>query len=416
MNGLPVAMREIYLYTLNTFRFIFYSVLVIVLAGCSDHVAPIVPVNPDNSIDQTIYSDVPIEFGCGEMTKAPINNMKDLESTTNYGLFSVKQGTEDLANQNSLIDFKNELLTYNKAYGFNVKGAYYPNTDDKYSFYSYYTYQNDSLIRAGVSTDDSFKTTQTKTSVAMYAYQPPNGLKQRLLGYQHDVLLAKAKGVDPKTGAEIDAFNASVVKAGAKPVFNFTHPMSLVSFSVTLAQNLTSDLGANMLRVDQVSLMNSPCYAELCIIDLEPDPTKNMEGKFENIQYSDQEGKVPFLRGADNSRSLRCELLTPDRGVTKPLGAQTMVIVPQVEPLICRMQISSHKYDSAKGTFIHSGNWKYDIELDPLDYVDEASEFYNTMLAEGRYLPGCSYEFNIIVDLVPSGKQSIPKVKGTLVK
>ena len=80
------------------------------------------------------------------------------------------------------------------------------------------------------------------------------------------------------------------------------------------------------------------------------------------------------------------------------------------------MQISSHKYDSAKGTFIHSGNWKYDIELDPLDYVDEASEFYNTMLAEGRYLPGCSYEFNIIVDLVPSGKQSIPKVKGTLVK
>ena len=42
-----------------------------------------------------------------------------------------------------------------------------------------------------------------------------------------------------------------------------------------------------------------------------------MEGKFENIKTSDDESKVPWLRGRMDKRTLNCEMTPEDAGVSQ---------------------------------------------------------------------------------------------------
>ena len=70
--------------------FIFYSLLAMIVAGCSDVEKPLDQVTPDYDFEQDIYSDVPIEFGYGGMTKAPITEY-DLHNGQDFYLFSIEE-------------------------------------------------------------------------------------------------------------------------------------------------------------------------------------------------------------------------------------------------------------------------------------------------------------------------------------
>ena len=395
--------------------------LAMIVAGCSEGVAPIDPVHPDNVIDQDIYSDVPIEFGYGGMTKAPLT---DLQDATYFGLFSVKDGSVNLLQQNSDIRFWNQKIKYENDFGFRFyeNGTqnprqlfyYYPKSDEKYSFYAYYTLQEESFLSPAV---DEISTTDTKSYVKMYAYPIKPNIK-RLLGNFEDVLWSKAQGVDPETGEIFDAFNASSARKDIKPSFVFSHPMSMLRFSVELASPLSRDLGKHMISVDYLVLMNSPCEADLCIIDLEEDKSKNAEGKFENLRFTDDVSKAPFLRGLDDSRTLSCKLIKEDQGKRQPLGKETMVVVPQKDPIRCRIRLSNNAYVSP-GEWKYGGHYfTYEIILNPFDYVDKNSALYEKMKAEGCFLPGYIYNFNIVVDFCDNKElqTGMAKVNGTLVE
>lgn len=381
------------------------------MAGCTTDM-----VSPDSALQdkvpgQELYSDVPIEFGYGGMTKADIGNTA---LSGHFGLFSKLKGTDDLSKTDRL-NFRNRVIRYENDFGFRFGYAsedrtmYYPASDEEYSFYAYYTYQHDSLIRAGVSTDDMTISTRTKTYIHMKSFGTPC-----VLGSDGDVLWSKAESYDVATATYIDGFNADIVKDGFKPVFTFGHPVAVVSFTVSLAENTTKPLGTTRLRLEHLWLMNSPYQADLCIVDVEEDPDKNMEGRFENLQYTDEESKVPFLRGATGNRNLETWLAAGDEGVRKVPGRKGyMVIVPQDGPLVCRLRLGRYSM-KADGTYGSAdGFWKYDVILDPDDYLSKDDPGYGK-----GYQAGMVYNYNIVVDyrsINPSSGVSGPYVKGELV-
>lgn len=393
-----------------------FSALVILMAGCTgDYASPQDPAIDDRHDEQVIYSDIPIEFGCDPMVKVAMNELTD---GMLFGIFPTLTQTNDLNVRPKLGIKDNMVLRYEEQNGFKFgypsedRIFFYPDSDVEYSFYAYYSYQNDSLIRAGMSTDHLYSTTRTRT----YYHVRANGGTPRVIGTDGDVLWAKAKAYVPAFDKHVEGFNADIVRYGGKPTFSFEHPMARLYFRATLAEEAKDYLASKnaMIKVQQLMLMNSACEADLCLIDLEGDETLNMEGKFVNIQYSDQESKVPWLRAKDGRRSLEC-VMTPDSaGISQTLGKGEMVIVPQKESLVCRV-ILEYYNRNADGTYKNSrdGYWKYDIVLDPDDFIDADDEQYGN-----GYQAGFNYRYNIVVGFkymtdINDGKQKpMPYVQG----
>lgn len=399
-------MKKIDLLVMKKWSFIFYSVLVMVVAGCSDDVAPITPVCPDNVIEQEIYSDVPIEFGYGGVTKATDEDF--LAENKYFGIFTAlkgKDGVTDFRNKGNLSIIDNTVIRYVNDFGFKFRYPsedvvyYYPSSDEEYVFYAYYKYDaNNILLNENKYLEDgTMKTTVTSIVRKMDLGE---------LSWPGAMLWAKAAA---DGNPSIDGFNASAVRKGHSPVFNFKHPMAKVCITVSLAENLTIyserpnfNYPKVWIQLDMLGLVNSPSEAEFCIAHTDP----NKEGKFDEETYVYPEVsrsyywtgadnsidkqiendlyKMAYMRSKENSRSLKCRFQITDTGKTQVPGQGVVMIPPRAadNPLVCRLRLS---YSDGSG--VRTGYQNYDVTLDPAKYG------FN----EG-YKAGYVYNYNIVID------------------
>ena len=375
-------MKKIDLLVMKKWSFIFYSVLVMVVAGCSGDVAPIEPVHPDNVIDQEIYSDVPIEFGYGGMTKAPITE-DDLRNGQDFYLFSIEDGVQDLTSSKEL-NIYNARMNYLSGYGFifnNASYYYHKDTDTTYRFNSYSTLTTH-LLKS-----------EREIKARFYAYSAEvvqeSGMKVKynstLGAYHGDILFSKAHmNVTTEGGNQetIDTFNASIVKENnKKPTFHYTHATAALMFRVTFSHN--RDMSPYIIRVAGLRIKNSPSQADLCLVNLD-EPSK--EGTFdpESFVYSSQGAEWPKLQtNPGGSGALNFDI--DSDFYSGQLSSGYMFIVPQKEPLKCIMHVMRVNKENPNA----NGHYYYEFELDPADYDPNLTSGHEA---------GMLYSYNIVLD------------------
>lgn len=377
---------------MKKWSFIFFSVLAMIVAGCSD-VAPIDPIRPDGVVDQGVDSDVPVEFGYGGMTKAPVTT-ETLTIDKNFGLFSVEKGVQDLRKADAL-NFRNKVIKYDPGYGFRF-GSYaselvfYPRRSKKeYHFYAYYAHRNDSLIKPQIW-DKGIVETGRERKVRFYSYTTKDMISATLGTHNGDILWSKAVSED----GMYDSFNAAIAMAGHKPHFTFRHATACLTFKVKIKEPTSRPMDDYSFSIDWLRIINSPCQADMWLINLD-DSTK--EGSFDPGSYIfGQEGVAvdnnlvpyPGLRSATGGYNV-AEMINPrEYDFTKPLGAGYMFIVPQEEPLLCRIKISRWRNGASNGAFY------YEFYLDPSEYNSQLTNAHEA---------GMRYNYTINVDWTSAG-------------
>ena len=364
--------------------FIFYSLLAMIVAGCSDVEKPLDQVTPDYDFEQDIYSDVPIEFGYAGMTKAPITEY-DLHNGQDFYLFSIEDGVQDLTSSEEL-NIYNARMNYQDGYGFKFKDAsyFYPlGSEKKYKFNSYSTL-NAHLLR-----------NEREVKARFYAYNAEvqdSGKKVKYnstLGAHHgDILFSKAHmEVTTQDGNNetIDAFNASVIRENnKKPSFHYEHVTAALMFRVTFSHNRRmGDNDEYKIRVAGLRIKNSPSQADMWLVNLD-DPSK--EGTFdpESYVFSKKGDEWPKLQtNPGGSGSLIFDI--DENFYSDTLSSGYMFIVPQKEPLKCIMNVARiHKTNPGA-----NAPYYYEFELDPADY--------NPNLTSGHEA-GMQYNYNIVLD------------------
>ena len=363
--------------------------LVMIMAGCSDDVASIRPVTPGDQIEQDIYSDVPVEFGFGGMTKGPLTR-EELNSSNNFGIFSLEEGTDNLKKPGEL-NLNNVIINYYDGYGFRFSSSrkyFYPVSDKKYKFYAYYTYRNDELV----DVQSEQIVTERSTLLRFYSYTY-NGVSATFGSHLGDVLYGKALSADGS-----DAFNYSTVKQNGQPSFYFKHATAALHFTVSLdlTRNEFREKGY-IIRVAGLRLINSPAQADLCLMNLD-DPSK--EGTFVNPVYASKTSDRPRLfNTAGNSASLNYNI---DADFTSDvLGAGYMFVVPQEEPIECILAVM--RVDPNNSGF--NATYYYKFKLDPRDYG----------LSSSAHEAGMLYDYNIVLDwgMTPAGSVGpVVKMRG----
>ena len=361
--------------------FIFYSLLAMIVAGCSDVEKPLDQVTPDYDFEQDIYSDVPIEFGYGGMTKAPITEY-DLHNGQDFYLFSIEDGVQDLTSSEEL-NIYNARMNYQDGYGFKFKDAsyFYPlGSEKKYKFNSYSTL-NAHLLR-----------NEREVKARFYAYNAEvqdSGKKVRYnstLGAHHgDILFGKAHmEVTTQDGNNetIDAFNASVIRENnKKPSFHYEHVTAALMFRVTFSHN--RDMSPYIIRVAGLRIKNSPSQADLCLVNLD-EPSK--EGTFdpESFVYSSRGAEWPKLQtNPGGSGALNFDI--DSDFYSGQLSSGYMFIVPQKEPLKCIMHVMRVNKENPNA----NGHYYYEFELDPADYDPNLTSGHEA---------GMLYSYNIVLD------------------
>ena len=368
--------------------FIFCSVLAMIVAGCSGVEKPLDQVAPDYDFEQNIYSDVPIEFGYGGTTKAPLTTER-LSTTSNFGLFSVKEATDDLRKSEDL-NFRNHAMNYYPGVGFRLSGGtyYYPiGSESKYKFYAYYTWQDDPSINAMADFQESAK----QTMVRFYSYQREvNGIyRSGVLGSNNgDVIYGKA------ACGSIDAFNSSVVKRYGNPKFHFQHATAGLYLEIKLKDTPTRDMGQRAIRIVSFEIIDSPAQADLCIVDLD-DPSN--EGKFFNQVYPANASQNLILR-YPNTETINPgggyirQLAQSDAGVTYRFGHGYMFIVPQDGPVTAKIVLRRFNLSTGKS----EGDYIYELKLDPADYGYRGPNHDEEVVS--RYDAGVMYNYTITFD------------------
>ena len=388
--------------------FIFCSWLVMLVVSCSEIDSTLDPVTPGSGFEQDIFSEVPIEFGYGGMTKAPMTT-ESLSEKNNFGLFSVEEGVEDLRMTTDL-NLRNAIINYRPGYGFvfgkKSETCFYPEDPDKrYSFYAYYSYRNDEdVIQAAL--DDEVIEAERAVKVRFYSYMTPNKVSSTLGSHNGDVLYSKARKAMPAEDGSVqtvDAFNAPIVRKYGNPEFQFRHVCALLHFTVTL--DLTRSMGDYFIRVAGLRIKNSPAQADMWLVNLD-DPSK--EGTFDpnSFVFAKEEGQIPFLRNeSGSSGALNFDI--PSTFTNAPLGAAYMFIPPQKEPLKCILSVARVNETDPKA----NETYYYEFELDPEDYDEDLTSGHEA---------GMQYNYNIVLDwghtsngsvgpIVRNAKQVLPQ-------
>ena len=374
-------MKKNYLFEMTRWGFIFCTVLAMAVAGCSGDVAPIDPINPDNVIEQDIYSDVPIEFGYGGMTKAPITDA-DLHNGKSFYLFSIEDGVQDLT-QSRELNIYNAPMSYLSGYGFKFKNTsyYYPSgADKKYRFNSYRTSYVHLLKESRAIKARFYASTTPITDES-----GNRNVNSTLGAYDGDIVFSKATmDVSAQDGSAeiIDAFNASIVKqSGKKPTFKYEHVTAALMFRVTFSHN--RDMSPYIIRVAGLRIKNSPSQADLCLVNLD-EPSK--EGTFdpESFVYSSQGAEWPKLQtNPGGSGALNFDI--DSDFYSGQLSSGYMFIVPQKEPLKCIMHVMRVNKENPNA----NGHYYYEFELDPADYDPNLTSGHEA---------GMLYSYNIVLD------------------
>ena len=378
---------------MKKWSFIFFSVLAMIVAGCSD-VAPIDPIRPDGVVDQEVDSDVPVEFGYGGMTKAPVTT-ETLTIDKNFGLFSVEKGVQDLRKADAL-NFRNKIIKYDPGFGFRFgsyasETVFYPRKSTKeYQFYAYYAHRNDSLIKPQLL-DKGVVETGRERKIRFYSYTTKDNISATLGTHNGDILWSRAVSKD----GMYDSFNAAIAMAGHKPQFTFRHATACLTFKVKMKEPLSMSMDDNYFSIDWLRIINSPCQADMWLINLD-DSTK--EGAFDTDSYVfGREGVAvdntlipyPGLRSADGKNYNVNQTIKPlEYDFDGPLGAGYMFIVPQEEPLLCRIKIS--RWNAGKST----GAFYYEFYLDPSEYNSQLTSAHEA---------GMRYNYTIIIDWTSAG-------------
>ena len=350
-----------------------------IMAGCSDVEVPDLSFPPGHQ--EQLYTDVPIEFGCGGITKAPMTT-ESLSPTNNFGLFSVEEGIDDLKKDSDL-KIRNSIINYRPGQGFafakSAETCYYPsNTDKKYKFYAYYSYRNDENVITENRNDEVLET-EDAIKVRFYSYEKTLSDKTKVSGtlgaHNGDVLYGKAAVGD------IEAFNAPIVQEYGRPSFDFMHATTALHFTVSL--NLSRDMGEYIIRVAGLRIKNSPAQADMYLINLNDSLT---EGTFDpsSFVYAQNPSELPFLRNeAGNSGALNYDITTDFTSAA--LGAGYMFIVPQKEPLECIINIMRVNKNNPGA----NAPYYYEFKLDPSDYDESLTEGHEA---------GVLYKYNIVLD------------------
>ena len=378
---------------MRRWSFIFFGMLAMIMAGCSDVVAPVGSVNPDNVADYEVDYDVPVEFGYGGMTKAPVTT-ETLTIDKNFGLFSVEKGVTDLRNRDAL-NFRNKIIKYDPGFGFRFgsyasETVFYPRKSTKeYQFYAYYAHRNDSLIKPQIW-DKGVVETGRERKVRFYSYATKDMISATLGTHNGDVLWSKAVSED----GLYDSFNASIAVAGHKPHFVFRHATACLYFKIKMKEPVSRPMDGYYFSVDWLRILNSPCQADMWLINLD-DPTK--EGAFDPDSFVlGQEGVAvdnnlvpyPGLRSVTGGYNVSQTIKPDEFDFDGPLGAGYMFVVPQEEPLLCRIKMSRWKDGKSSGAFY------YEFYLDPSEYNPALTSAHEA---------GMRYHYTINVDWTSAG-------------
>lgn len=333
----------------------YFFAAIALLAGCSKEVPQTQQPDPDAWMFD-VSLPVPVRFHSGDAaSKAAIEKATQMVGKR-FAFFAVNKNATDPNDKE--INFPNNVkakcaaidgndsqvrFDFEDAYG-NLTSYYYPmQSEECYSFYSYYCSE-----AANTPAQSWPEPTITDTSITV-------DIK---VAVTEDILWGKA--VAEKVDSH-DGYNARYIRKvdNSTPSITFEHPAACIEFAVTRKESVSGD-GATGLTLNAANLMNIANKATLCIVDT--DTATDYSGCFTGVV---SKGRVSVLPAPQ-------QLLT-----TSSYELPDLFIMPQNEPLTLKLDFT------VEGS---SSILSQEYPIDPADYN----------LTNG-FERGKRYRFNLIV-------------------